>query len=303
MSRFINLSFSPKFLAIATEALAYKIEAMNALLDHPNTSDAALAAIDYGNDKRILEMILEDWTRKRQQAADLTTLPETLAPTKTVTPLAYYLLHQVLNEICHGPEAIAEAEFQTRIGVTKAEAVAALNDLTFEDSDLRAVDYAPKSVEYVLLKNSAENSLSVQPFAAPRASAETVLFAFRANSSNEAMAIRNKFLDFEPYVPLSENLVATRELTLYDKNKRAKSPVQVLVYQPVKVSDTEWHCEYHINGKMGNLGGRKVIGFDMVQAIHAAFFIIDTLITTFNRDHDEKIYWLEYGNDCNFLKM
>ena len=36
------------------------------------------------------------------------------------------VLHQALNEVLHGPEAIEDWEFQTRIGVTRGEAAALL---------------------------------------------------------------------------------------------------------------------------------------------------------------------------------
>jgi hypothetical protein len=139
-----------------------------------------------------------------------------------------------------------------------------------------------------------------------------VLFTFEATDFNSAMAIRNKFLGFEPYVPLSENIVCTRTLTLFDKNKQPLHDVHVIIYQPVKAADDDWRCEYHINieyknanGKLiktENLGGRTIIGYDMVQAIQSAFLIIDSVIFAYNDGRDEKIYWLEYGMDNGFIK-
>lgn len=48
---------------------------------------------------------------------------------KIVTPTEYLLLNQALNEICGGPEAIPDWEFQTRVGLRKEDALSVLNKL------------------------------------------------------------------------------------------------------------------------------------------------------------------------------
>jgi hypothetical protein len=45
---------------------------------------------------------------------------------KWVTPLEYFMLNQALNEVTGGPEAIPDWEFNTRMGVTKEEAISVL---------------------------------------------------------------------------------------------------------------------------------------------------------------------------------
>jgi hypothetical protein len=50
-------------------------------------------------------------------------------PQKLVSPTEYFLLNQALNEICHGPEAIPEWEFHSRVGVFKNEALDVLNNI------------------------------------------------------------------------------------------------------------------------------------------------------------------------------
>ncbi len=40
------------------------------------------------------------------------------------------LLHQALNEVLHGPEAIEEWEFDTRMGVTRDDAPALLRRIS-----------------------------------------------------------------------------------------------------------------------------------------------------------------------------
>jgi hypothetical protein len=164
--------------------------------------------------------------------------------------------------------------------------------------------------KYFIIKTTEGISLQQEPFILEEDS--TVAFSFEAKDFTTAMSIRNKFLDFEPYVPLSEHIVCFRDLTLFDKNKQPQHEVKVLVYQPVKMKQDQWLCEYHINiehkNKHGevintkNLGGRNIIGYDMVQAIQGAFLVIDSVIYDFNTSGDDKIYWLEYGKDCGFLQ-
>jgi hypothetical protein len=161
--------------------------------------------------------------------------------------------------------------------------------------------------KYNILKE--ENGISLQLCDAPIPEGFEVIFTFEAADFNQAMAIRNQFLGFEPYVPFAEHLAATRQLTLFDEHKKAITEVNVLIYQPVKAGENEWHCEYHINidykgkkPKTVNLGGRNVIGFDSVQALQSAFLVIDSAIQAHNDGKKEKIYWLEYGNDCGFIK-
>jgi len=48
---------------------------------------------------------------------------------KIVTPTEYLLLNQALNEICGGPEAIPDWEFETRVGLRKEDALSVLNKL------------------------------------------------------------------------------------------------------------------------------------------------------------------------------
>jgi hypothetical protein len=165
---------------------------------------------------------------------------------------------------------------------------------------------------YQLIKNTFENSITVSTKNEVLKENEILLFSFEAENYNAAMTIANKFLDFEPYIPFSETIVATRLLTLYDKTQQPLHNVNVIIYQPVKAREEEWHCEYHINiehknnnGKIfktENLGGRNIIGHDMVQAIQCVFLIIDSVLYDYNNSHDEKIFWLEYGNDVGFYK-
>jgi hypothetical protein len=165
---------------------------------------------------------------------------------------------------------------------------------------------------FQIIKNTQENSITVQAKGLPLKEHDQLLLNFEADSHNAAMTVANKFLDFEPYVPFSETIVATRQLTLFDKQQQPLHGVNVIIYQHVKAAEGEWRCEYHINiehkNKKGkvikteNLGGRSIIGYDMVQAIQCVFLIIDSVLIDYNNSHEEKIYWLEYGNDVGFYK-
>lgn len=54
------LTLPAKFLGILKEAVSYRIESMQQLLDNPDATEEQLAYIDYGNDQVILTMILGD---------------------------------------------------------------------------------------------------------------------------------------------------------------------------------------------------------------------------------------------------
>jgi hypothetical protein len=210
-----------------------------------------------------------------------------------------------------------------------------LDNKSNSDEDLAAIDYGndlecmrilqkewsklqttsdteQSTTKYTLLQSKTDQSILLQVKDAPQTDDCELLFAFEAADYNSAMTIRNKFLDFEPYVPFSEHIAATRTLTLFDTDKNALTDVQVMVYQPVKAGENEWHCEYHINInykntqgnpiKSVNLGGKKIIGFDMVQAIQATFLVIDSIISAYNNENENQIFWLEYGDDCGFVK-
>lgn len=56
----IVLDLSPKLAIVLSEAIQYRIDSMQILLDNEQTSDQALAQIDYGNDQWILQMILDE---------------------------------------------------------------------------------------------------------------------------------------------------------------------------------------------------------------------------------------------------
>lgn len=56
----IVLDLSPKLAIVLSEAIQYRIDSMQILLDNEQTPDQVLTQIDYGNDQRILQMILDE---------------------------------------------------------------------------------------------------------------------------------------------------------------------------------------------------------------------------------------------------
>ena len=61
------LTLPAKFLGILKEAVSYRIESMQQLLDNPDATEEQLAYIDYGNDQVILTMILDDLKNPHNQ--------------------------------------------------------------------------------------------------------------------------------------------------------------------------------------------------------------------------------------------
>jgi hypothetical protein len=163
---------------------------------------------------------------------------------------------------------------------------------------------------YVILKHANDNGISLQLADTPIEESGEIIHTFEAENYNEAMTKRNELLGFEPYIPLPINIIAQRQLTLFDKNKKPLQTVSAFIYEPVKVTETEYHCEYHINiehqSKTSNalkteaLGGKTIIGFDSLQAIQLALKMMDSIIVAYNQSNDNKIYWHEYGVDCGF---
>jgi hypothetical protein len=211
-----------------------------------------------------------------------------------------------------------------------------LRDAQSTDADLAKIDYgndlqllktlhtewlelksgksaAPKTDETQYHLVQLSDQLSLQTADQPLEAGSEVLFSFTAESYTRAMEVRNHFMGFAPYVPFSTTIVASRTLTLFDAQQKRITDVEVFVYQPIKVQEHEWHCEYYINieykKKNGtplrteSIGRHKVIGFDMVQAVQSAFLIIDSILIGYNSDHENKIYWMEYGKESNFTRL
>jgi hypothetical protein len=163
---------------------------------------------------------------------------------------------------------------------------------------------------YVIIKHAIDNGISLQLADAPQEENDKILHTFEAENYNDAMTKRNELLGYEPYIPLPTNIIAQRQLTLFDKNKKPLQTVNAFIYEPVKVTETEYHCEYHINiehtSKTGKvlkteaLGGKTIIGFDSLQAIQLALKMMDSIIVAYNQSNDNKIYWQEFGVDCGF---
>jgi hypothetical protein len=213
---------------------------------------------------------------------------------------------------------------------------AILRNALSTDADLAKIDYGNdlqlmKSLhtEWLLLKSGKSvapatddmqyhlvrmgDQLSLQTADQPLEAGSEVLFSFTAESYTRAMEVRNHFMGFAPYVPFPTTIVASRTLTLFDAQQKRITDVEVFVYQPIKVQEHEWHCEYYINieykKKNGtplrteSIGRHKVIGFDMVQAVQSAFLIIDSILIGYNSDHENKIYWMEYGKESSFTRL
>lgn len=67
MNPTLILNIPPKFICLLKEAVTYRINTMEQLLDDPNTSEEALAEIDYGNDQMVLAIIADELDNPNNQ--------------------------------------------------------------------------------------------------------------------------------------------------------------------------------------------------------------------------------------------
>lgn len=130
MNPTLVLNLPLKFISLLQEAVAYRINSMQYLLDNPNSSEEELAEIDYGNDQMILKII---------------------------------------------------------------------ND------DLRNLNNLIKTDFYQLSQNESSTQTTLQLFGKPTDEEEEIIFIFSAKSYDDAMTIRNRFMGFPLYKPMSDN--------------------------------------------------------------------------------------------------
>ncbi|AWT48094.1 hypothetical protein DLE54_00170 [Psychrobacter sp. YP14] len=67
MNPTLILNISPKFICLLKEAVAYRINAMQQLIDNPNKSEEALEEIDYANDQMVLDMVAHELNNPNNQ--------------------------------------------------------------------------------------------------------------------------------------------------------------------------------------------------------------------------------------------
>lgn len=67
LTRMLDVKLTPKELAIAKEAMQYRIKSMQDLLDNPDTQDEKLAYIADGNDIPILESVIDEIIRAEKK--------------------------------------------------------------------------------------------------------------------------------------------------------------------------------------------------------------------------------------------
>lgn len=198
-------------------------------------------------------------------------------PKKTFSDFTnqFLVYHQALNEVCHGAYALPEWEFSTLMGVSKPEAVKLLN----AEKDLWGNIYGITELD---------NCISLYSKSQPPDNAnEKTLLTFFADSYNDAMAIRNKFLGFEPYLPMPENIVATRQLAITDSQNAQTGKAEIIIYQPQEMLYGEWKCSFQITG-IGNDSIYGICGVDGFQAIELAYKMVGNQLDIFRRDNPSK---------------
>ena len=192
------------------------------------------------------------------------------------------IILNALNEICSGAYAIDEEEFHTLIGYDKADTLQLwkkLNNKWVDKYEIRK-DKDKKSISHTLMK-----------FGQPIDENEEVIFTFEADNYTRASEIFNRFLGFEPYVPMPENITAIRNFELRDKKDTKIKDVSLTLYKPIKNNTGEWSCSYQITEIQDN-ALYSILGVDALQSIQLALNVIDGLLKGYNKDNENQIIWL-----------
>ena len=106
---------------------------------------------------------------------------------------------------------------------------------------------------YVLSEGSMDgyDSSTLQVFGEPIPGGEAVKWVFLAKDFDEACAIKNRLMDFEPYQPMPTNIAIEDTFTASTDSQLIK--VDITIYQPQKFDET-WQCDYVIKDSGRFLG-------------------------------------------------
>lgn len=96
---------------------------------------------------------------------------------------------------------------------------------------------------YALSQNADDTQSTLQLFGREAPQGETVKWVFLAKDFDEACAIKNRLMDFEPYKPMPTNIAIDEHYVLV-KNEEQYG-LTVCIYQPQNF-DGIWQCDYHI---------------------------------------------------------
>lgn len=123
------------------------------------------------------------------------------------------------------------------------------NDTVILQSVLDELNHKHQWVDgnlYVLSEGTVDGYISstLQIFGQPLPQGEMVKWVFLATDFDEACAIKNRLMDFEPYKPMPSNIAIDEHYVLVKNNERYG--VQVCIYQPQHFDDM-WQCDYHID--------------------------------------------------------
>ncbi|WP_066802754.1 hypothetical protein [Moraxella oblonga] len=100
---------------------------------------------------------------------------------------------------------------------------------------------------YVFSQNADGTETTLQNFGRALPDGETAKWVFLAKDFDEACAIKNQLMDFEPYKPMPKS-IAINEHYLLKKNKE-RYALEVIIYQPQNFGGI-WQCDYHIGANM-----------------------------------------------------
>lgn len=92
-------------------------------------------------------------------------------------------------------------------------------------------------------------------------------------------------------------IITQRLLTLRDGG--TDIPVAVDIHAPVRLSDTEWRCNYAI-GWPDDKAERWSSGVDAVQALQLAMMMIGAELYASDHHRDGRLFWDRPGNGYGF---
>lgn len=135
---------------------------------------------------------------------------------------------------------------------------------------------------YVVSQNADGTETTLQRFGKPIPSGETVLLVFLAKNFDEACAIKNQLMDFEPYEPMPTN-IAINEHYVLKKNKE-RYALEVIIYQPQNFGGI-WQCDYHIGANVPDFDTIYQTTYDKngLNVLKSAIKSVENHLTAFRK--------------------
>ncbi|STZ63140.1 Uncharacterised protein [Moraxella lacunata] len=135
---------------------------------------------------------------------------------------------------------------------------------------------------YVLSQTADGTETTLQRFGKPIPTGETIKWVFLAKDFDEACAIKNQLMGFEPYKPMSKS-IAINERYVLKKNKE-RYALEVIIYQPQNFGGI-WQCDYHIGANVPDFDNIYQTTYDKngLNVLKSAIKSVENHLTAFRK--------------------